>query len=80
MAGLEAVGGWRDTSRPTRLEGSQPQLRRHDLIDRLGVRLAAGGLHHLAYEPAREFGVLFGLFDLGGVGGDDLSYKTFNIS
>jgi hypothetical protein len=45
---------------------------RCDLVDRLGVGLAARGLHHLAHEPARELGVLFGLFDLCGVGGDDL--------
>src|SRR5262249_52662718 len=52
---------------------ASPQLLSEDLVDEGGVRPAAGGLHHLADEPA-EGGRLAGpvLRDLRGVRSDDL--------
>src|ERR671919_2502397 len=52
--------------------GSSSQLLLQHLVDQRGVGLALGRFHDLADEPAEDFGVVLELFDLIGVGGDDL--------
>ena len=49
---------------------SQTQLLRHQIVHRRRVGLAAGGFQHLSDEPAGQFRIGVGLFDLGRVGGD----------
>ena len=42
------------------------------IVDGLRISLAAGCLHHLADEPADQLGFGARLFNLVGIGGDDV--------
>ncbi len=70
------TSGARSTAR--RACRSDVELCLEDLVDGLRVRLAPGGLHHLAYEPSDHRGLRFRLSNLVGIAGNDIIDELFN--
>ncbi len=54
------------------------ELLPQDGVYRIGISLAAGRLHNLAYKPAQSFWLGFDLLDLLRVRGNDLVHDLFN--